>query len=383
MKSHIKLYEEFKTEDKSQFFKTRKEVAEFLKDIGLKPFKPEMGGYVINKDLTVDVFNCSVVIEDEDFEWNGDRLPVQFGNVGLHPKYEDDTDECDFTINRCGLVSLKGTPREVRGTFDCSNNWLTDLKDCPEYAMWFDCSGNRLKTLDGAENLVTSSFNCSDNEDLQSLVGGPKKLEGDPHYICRNCDLRSLEGICQTSLQNFDCSENKWLSTLKYIPYVSEDITARDCGLITLYHVKETGSGIYYSGNPCTEGYDKNGGYEDNDKEIHAKALTEPYGEDIDSWRKEQYDKDKADFLEELAEEDVETFIDFVLINSDILELPGCEGLVGGQVKNKMEEIYKKDAHEFYRMFDKHPRILKIFNPENDDVLKTLEKVKDVEKGYF
>jgi hypothetical protein len=45
----------------------------------------------------------------------------------------------------------------------------------------FDCSGNKLKDLNGAPRVVSDDFNCADNQ-LVSLEGAPTQVGG--NFIC-------------------------------------------------------------------------------------------------------------------------------------------------------------------------------------------------------
>ena len=66
------------------------------------------GTYTINKDGTVDV-DGYVLVKNKDIKSLTSGL-FRFGTV-----------EGDFLCTSCpNLVSLKGAPEEVRGTFDCS-----------------------------------------------------------------------------------------------------------------------------------------------------------------------------------------------------------------------------------------------------------------------
>jgi len=86
----------------------------------------------------------------------------------------------DCSHNR--LVSLEGAPQEVSGTFSCFDNRLTSLVGGPKRVRGaYGCSRNNLTSLEGAPKEVGGAFSCSDNP-LKSLDGAPEKVGG--MFIC-------------------------------------------------------------------------------------------------------------------------------------------------------------------------------------------------------
>ncbi len=82
-------------------------------------------------------------------------------------------------VNVAGRVYLVGMKLEwlpvrfgtVSGYFDCSNNRLTTLEGAPStVGGYFDCTSNRLTSLEGAPGSVGGNFVCFNNR-LTSLVG--------------------------------------------------------------------------------------------------------------------------------------------------------------------------------------------------------------------
>jgi hypothetical protein len=76
-------------------------------------------------------------------------------------------------------ILLKEDNEVYIGNYDCSNKNLTSLKDLniPKFIKGhFNCSGNQLKTLEGAPIYVSGLFGCSDNQ----LIS----LEGVPNHVC-------------------------------------------------------------------------------------------------------------------------------------------------------------------------------------------------------
>jgi hypothetical protein len=142
-------------------------------------------------------------------------LPVSFGVV---------TGNFIFEEFKTGFISLKGSPIEVGGDFDCSNNKLTSLEGAPrKVGGSFNCFNNKLTSLRGAPIEVGGDFDCSNNK-LTSLEGANKltSLEGAPWKVggsfdCSNNKLTSLEGAPRKVGGSFVCTRNK-LTSLEGAP---------------------------------------------------------------------------------------------------------------------------------------------------------------------
>ena len=95
-----------------------------------------------------------------------------------------------------GLDSFKGVRfGTVSGHFDCSDNRLTSLEGSPQsVGGYFHCQKNSLTSLEGAPQSVDWSFNCGNNS-LTSLEGAPKSVEG--HLSCSDNPIseRTIEGV--------------------------------------------------------------------------------------------------------------------------------------------------------------------------------------------
>jgi hypothetical protein len=174
--------------------------------------------YEIRSDGTVDV-RGNVDMTECDFN----KIPLQFGIV-------DGYFECSG--NR--LTTLEGCPEKVTSGFYCNNNKLTSLKYSPkEVGGVYECESNLLTSLDGVPDEV-DAFHCgfNFNGNLKSLKGGPSKVYNT--YSCVNSGLVSLEGCPEEVDGNFDCNGNE-LKTLKGGP---SKVTGRyhcsDNQLITL-----------------------------------------------------------------------------------------------------------------------------------------------------
>ena len=95
----------------------------------------------------------------------------------------------NFSCSRRGLSDFLGIEfGTVEGYFDCSNNKLVSLEGAPiEVRGYFDCSSNQLVSLVGAPQEVRGNFNCSHNK-LVSLEGAPQKVGWD--FFCDPLPLR-------------------------------------------------------------------------------------------------------------------------------------------------------------------------------------------------
>lgn len=138
-------------------FPTTKEEIDSL----CKKYKIEK--YTINENLSLEV--------------EGD---VSFRNHNLtHLPLKFSTTSGDFDCSDNRLVSLEGSPTEVGGNFYCSSNELLTLKWCPIEISWnFYCSYNRLSNLIGCTREIGGGFNCSSNR-LTTLDGCPIEVRGD------------------------------------------------------------------------------------------------------------------------------------------------------------------------------------------------------------
>jgi hypothetical protein len=59
---------------------------------------------------------------------------------------------------------------EISGSFNCSNNQLTLLKNCPQkIGRYFNCVGNRLTSLEGCPENIGGDFYCRFNKNKLEL----------------------------------------------------------------------------------------------------------------------------------------------------------------------------------------------------------------------
>ena len=89
--------------------------------------------YSINSDGSIDVVGdvllCDIYLKE---------IPLNFNKVSGH-----------FDCSDNELTSLKNCPIEVGEYFNCNNNKLTSLENAPTKSLTFDCFGNPLKSLYG------------------------------------------------------------------------------------------------------------------------------------------------------------------------------------------------------------------------------------------
>lgn len=112
-------------------------------------------------------------------------------NYTINPDGSIDVDD-NVNLSYMGLTKIPLKFNKVNGWFDCSCNKLTSLEGCPSYVgISFNCSYNCLTTLENSPNEVGKSFHCYDNK-LVNLKGiGEVKGYG---IHCIQNPLESLEG---------------------------------------------------------------------------------------------------------------------------------------------------------------------------------------------
>ena len=160
-------------ESASTNFPTTKEgVIKVCEKYGIK-------NYTINDDLSIDV-DGGVGLGDRGLGY----LPLRFNYVGGYFQCSfnklKSLEGCPQTVNESffcyynELKSLEGCPQTVGGGFDCFNNNLVSLESCPQTVSGdFSCGNNNLKSLKGCPQTVSGTFNCGDNE-LRDLEHFPE-----------------------------------------------------------------------------------------------------------------------------------------------------------------------------------------------------------------
>jgi hypothetical protein len=156
---------------------TKKDIQNWLNEMNITD-------YTINEDLTVDV-NGSVDLKAKGFT----SIPIQFGMVkGI------------FQCSNNRLKTLEGTPHTVDGIFKCDFNKLENLVGGPKIATYaYECENNNLSSLLGSPD-KTRYFNCSNNK-LTDLSNGPIEVES---YICHNNPIQITKMINTQITRSFD-----------------------------------------------------------------------------------------------------------------------------------------------------------------------------------
>ena len=131
----------------------------------------------------------------------------------------------------------------VKGNFNCSYcEKLKTLEGAPEIVKGnFDCVGcNSLKTLEGAPKEIGNSFDCSYCEELISLKGSSKEIKGT--FNCSFCNsLKTLDGSPEEVGHDFYCRNCKSLESLDDFPKIIKgDFYCSNCGkLFTTNDIKK------------------------------------------------------------------------------------------------------------------------------------------------
>ena len=96
---------------------------------------------------------------------------------------------------------------EITGSFDCSGNKLSTLKNCPQkIGKSFNCASNKLTSLEGCPENIIEELNCRANN-LISLKGCPKNIG--TSFDCVYNNLTSLEGCPEMIGKSIFCYGNK------------------------------------------------------------------------------------------------------------------------------------------------------------------------------
>lgn len=99
-----------------------------------------------------------------------------------------------FDCSHQRLKSLDGAPTSVETDFSCQGNLLTSLEGAPALVgAGFFCYSNKLTSLKGAPPMLPrGEFSCAWNK-LTSLEGAPSSVRYS--FLCQDNRLTSLEGI--------------------------------------------------------------------------------------------------------------------------------------------------------------------------------------------
>lgn len=116
-----------------------------------------------------------------------------FYNISKYTINDDGSIDVDDNVylseNRLDRIPIKFN--KVSGYFDCGENNLTSLENCPnEVGGDFYCFDNKLESLEFGPSIVNGNYFCNDNE-LTTLKGSPKRVGRE--FMCSNNKLTSLE----------------------------------------------------------------------------------------------------------------------------------------------------------------------------------------------
>ncbi len=103
--------------------------------------KYNITNYTINDDLSIDVDgNVDIRYTPTKKSINRlDEIPIKFNKVSGY-----------FNCSYNRLTSLENCPKYVGKKFKCDENFLTSLEHSPEFiGSYFDCYWNPLQSLDG------------------------------------------------------------------------------------------------------------------------------------------------------------------------------------------------------------------------------------------
>jgi hypothetical protein len=120
----------------------------------------------------------------------------------------------DIDLPKKGLTELPLKFGEVTGCFDCSNNKLTSLEGAP-YSVggFFDCCDNKLTSLEFAPKSVGDSFWCSSNGFQVGNYNNIRSFEGLVHisgdFYCKGNPIFNIWEMINNKLTNFQ-GGHKW-----------------------------------------------------------------------------------------------------------------------------------------------------------------------------
>ena len=146
--------------------------------LDINDLTPEYFGikyYTFNDDGTMDIHQNDTQLDLKNFT----HFPYRFGKI-----------KGNFDCSHNKLESLDGAPSKVGGKFYCHNNRLTDLAGGPsEVGSDYDCSHNELTSLSGAPTIIKRSFLCHSNN-LPSFDYCPKRVG--KMFFCDDNNISSV-----------------------------------------------------------------------------------------------------------------------------------------------------------------------------------------------
>ena len=126
----------------------------------------------------------------------------------------------NYTINTDGSIDVDGYANlfdknlkklplkfnKINRWFDCSYNKLTSLEGSPvEVNSGFRCDNNKLTSFEGSPVEVNGGFYCNENN-LTSFEFAPKRIRG--HFLCWNNNIKSFEYFPNFVKEYFYCDDN-------------------------------------------------------------------------------------------------------------------------------------------------------------------------------
>lgn len=172
----------------------------------LNQFK--ISNYVINNDLSVDVYE-DVIMNNDNNNKPLKSIPLKFGKV-----------TGSFFVRCQRLTSLHNCPYEVTEQFDCSENLLTSLEFCPKkVGASFICNDNQLTSLKYCPENINGSLFCYNNE-IATFEYFPKEIKVDlkmqNNKILKE-ELANFKTVVHTHiLDDFFCNNNKFFDEVNY-----------------------------------------------------------------------------------------------------------------------------------------------------------------------
>ncbi len=158
-----------------------------------------ISAYTLNEDGSIDT-DQDVVLSDINLT----EIPFKFNKSNY-----------SFSVFYNKLTSLKNCPKYIEKWFNCSHNKLESLEFGPEYVGYsYYCNSNQLITLEGCDKTINGNFDCSSNL-LTTLEYGPEYVNG--YYNCFNNKLITLKGCIDEVYGDFLCQNNKLIS-LEFCP---------------------------------------------------------------------------------------------------------------------------------------------------------------------
>ena len=164
-----------------------------------------------------------ILIKNEEYGYvvnvNGNVVLYNKNLKNIEVKFNEINGWFNCTVNK--LNSLEGCPEIVHGNFNCNDNKLKTLEFCPKIVNGdFDCSNNKLINLKGSPKTIYGSFDCSKNK-IISLNDCDSDIEGD---FCATENNLTIKGLKKFPLieNKIELLNNKKLGNLQSINNITE-----------------------------------------------------------------------------------------------------------------------------------------------------------------